>query len=980
MNLKLIKKSIVSILLILFVLPVFGAEISGNIRLNSVGFKPEMAKFATVSGKCSEFTVKSAADNKAVYNGKASAPVFDKETAEDLCTLDFSELKTPGTYYIEAVPAGRSCNFVISENVFDSAFKASVMGMYLWRCGTAVSAVYNGNIFAAEECHTDDAYLDFVGGTGKKDGTGGWHDAGDYGKYTVNAGITVGLMLKAWEQFGDTIKRVKLNIPESGRAIPDYLAEIKYETDWLLKMQADDGSVYHKISTLSFPGAVMPDKDRARRYFVPWSSAATADFAAVLAAMAKNIKPYDTAAAENYISAAENAARFLKANPDNHKSDQKGFSTGAYDTGDSDDRLWMYAELWDATGKNEYLKEFEKAAAQYPSKFDTDWDWPNVKNLGMLTYLFSKREGKDNTLIDDMKKQLIACADSITKTASENPYARGLGTSYYWGCNGSVARQPLILQSANLIKPDSAYLKTAADSVAHIFGRNYYGRSYVTGIGHNPPSDPHDRRSMADNQKEPWPGYLVGGGHDAKGWKDEYGSFATNEIAINWNASLIYALAGFLYDGPEYTPTATMTGTPPTATPTFTPVPKDLIYDGDTKGRRIKDGTEGEPEGIMDFNGGVKGKALRMHFLGNNEEAQKVWRLKKPVSPEGFNYVEFDVKAVKGTMPELYFSLSMGASSDMLLNVNEYCEKPISANWTKARFPIEEMMVSGDKYISELMWIGIADKITVILIDNIKLINYTPPTPTISQTHSVTPFVTATPSATITPTGTVTPFVTSTPTETTTPTCTATPTITVTSTATPETGVKITIDNSSNSGSKNLLGYIWYTYDDKSNSGTSEIWPKPGSNFEKSGSGKDNKGKAAVMKGKVTTMFQWGYIGMGTKLAADGQTINVTKCGGVRFWHKGDGKKYRVKLVSAHPDFKQGDGDNHLGVEFETSGEWQLFDMPVYSFVKEPYWGSFVEPDDALSMVKEIQWQTREQPHQSIELMIDGVEIYGCEK
>ena len=308
-----------------------------------------------------------------------------------------------------------------------------------------------------------------MGGTGKKDGTGGWHDAGDYGKYTVNAGITVGLMLKAWEQFGDTIKRVKLNIPESGGVIPDYLAEIKYETDWLLKMQADDGSVYHKISTLSFPGAVMPDKDRARRYFVPWSSAATADFAAVLAAMAKNIKPYDTAAAENYISAAENAARFLKANPDNHKSDQKGFSTGAYDTGDSDDRLWMYAELWDATGKNEYLKEFEKAAAQYPSKFDTDWDWPNVKNLGMLTYLFSKREGKDNTLIDDMKKQLIACADSITKLLLKTRTQGGLRRPITGDATAAWQGSLLILQSANLIKPDSAYLKTAADSVAHIF-------------------------------------------------------------------------------------------------------------------------------------------------------------------------------------------------------------------------------------------------------------------------------------------------------------------------------------------------------------------------------------------------------------------------------------------------------------------------------------------------------------------------------
>jgi endoglucanase len=91
------------------------------------------------------------------------------------------------------------------------------------------------------------------------------------------------------------------------------------------------------------------------------------------------------------------------------------------------------------------------------------------------------------------------------------------------------------------------YRATCLDALNHVFGRNYYGRSFVTGIGFQPPLHPHDRRSSADKVEDPWPGYLVGGPHPkASDWKDEEGDYRTNEIAINWNAALVYALAAFL--------------------------------------------------------------------------------------------------------------------------------------------------------------------------------------------------------------------------------------------------------------------------------------------------------------------------------------------------------------------------------------------------------------------------------------------------
>jgi endoglucanase len=99
---------------------------------------------------------------------------------------------------------------------------------------------------------------------------------------------------------------------------------------------------------------------------------------------------------------------------------------------------------------------------------------------------------------------------------------------------------------ANLLQPDKKYIETALDAVNHIFGHNYYNRSYVTGLGLNPPMNPHDRRSGADDVEAPWPGYIVGGGHSATDWVDEEASYSHNEVAINWQAALVYALAGFV--------------------------------------------------------------------------------------------------------------------------------------------------------------------------------------------------------------------------------------------------------------------------------------------------------------------------------------------------------------------------------------------------------------------------------------------------
>jgi endoglucanase len=88
------------------------------------------------------------------------------------------------------------------------------------------------------------------------------------------------------------------------------------------------------------------------------------------------------------------------------------------------------------------------------------------------------------------------------------------------------------------------------EAINHLFGRNPFGRSYVTGLGDRPPQFPHDRRSGSDDVVPPWPSYLVGGPWPKPtDWYDAQEDYKTNEIAINWNGALIYALAGFVDPG-----------------------------------------------------------------------------------------------------------------------------------------------------------------------------------------------------------------------------------------------------------------------------------------------------------------------------------------------------------------------------------------------------------------------------------------------
>lgn len=442
-----------------------------------------------------------------VLTGQTSDVIAQEDVNQKAYPIDFSGLTKNGNYYIEDAKGNKSKIFIIGDKVYHEAFITSMRGMYLWRCGMAVKGEYKGDVFEFDACHQEDGNLaqtEF--GDQHQDGSGGWHDAGDHGKYTTNAGITVGLMFMAWDNFQASLENVDLDIPNTCNELPDYLKELKWETDFLLKMQYPDGSgrIFHKLTRLNFSGFIMPDTDTATRYFAPWSSDATANFTANMAQAARYFKPYLPEYADTCLQAAIRSYTFLRENPEEVRFKQDSFRTGGYAVGDKGSRITAAAELWETTGNESYLNDFEARIVETSPMVDLNWDWGNIKNIGVYTYLLSSKENKNPKLVESIKAQLILTADSVVDNIQNDLYGRPFN-SYYWGSNGTVARFSTILHLAHQLSQDDKYKQAASEITAHLFGRNVYGRSYVTGLGVNPPMNPHDRRSGADSIANPWP-------------------------------------------------------------------------------------------------------------------------------------------------------------------------------------------------------------------------------------------------------------------------------------------------------------------------------------------------------------------------------------------------------------------------------------------------------------------------------------------
>lgn len=520
-----------------------------NFYYNQLGYFTKGQKHVVIDEtELTDFSIISVTKKKKVYAGKIHKTAYWSQAGADYSLLDFSDFKEPGEYYISVLDYGRSDAFTISDNPYHDVLKASLKAFYYNRSSTELKTEHAG-IYNRAAGHPDDQVMIHSSAADEKRPEGtiisspkGWYDAGDYGKYIVNSGISTFELLMAYDHYKTLFDTLSLNIPESSNSQADLLDEIKWNVDWMLTMQdPNDGGVYHKLTTLNFSGHDSPNQTKVQRYAIGKSTAATLNYASVMAYLARQKVLGNP---EEYMKSAQKAMAWAALHPDSLFKNPEDVKTGEYgDKSVGDEFNWANTEmlLAGSTGK---IKKTDYISV--PS-------WNNSTSLGIFSEISVKGKSKSD-------EGFMKVIDKMYKHYENNIFRVSMGANssdFVWGSNASAANQGIMFIIAYKKTNDPKYLNAATGLVDYLLGKNPTGYCYVTGFGIKPPMHIHHRPSIGDTIEAPVPGFMAGGPHNGKqdqcvGYPSNYNakcyldavcSYSTNEIAINWNAPLVYLLA-----------------------------------------------------------------------------------------------------------------------------------------------------------------------------------------------------------------------------------------------------------------------------------------------------------------------------------------------------------------------------------------------------------------------------------------------------
>jgi endoglucanase len=563
------------------------------VRVNQLGFfasGPKRATWLTNVASPLPFELVDAA-GRVLFRGRTQPAPRDASSGDALQHLDFSGYRGTGRRLRlrVAAPGGaaESDPFdVVERGALAPLARAALRYFYQNRSGIALAQPFTeGAAWERAAGHPTDSEVPCAADAGcdyTLDVSGGWYDAGDYGKYVVNGGLSVWLLLNMWELAHAGKNEVALaglgdgalNIPESGNQQSDLLDEARWEIEWMLKMQVPEGKpragmAHHKIHDEAWTSlAVMPLLTPAvKRALRPVSTAATLNLAAVAAQAARVFAPTDASFARRCRRAAERAWRAAEAEPARlvRPSDRNG--GGAYDDEDvSDERYWAAAELFVTTGDARYrsaldASPFKARITHRTMGVPSTVSWQATDALGAISLLLGAKVPAE--MKESRRRLILDAAEAYARAGSAAGFGQPLsGTAYPWGSNAVIVDNGIVLAYAHWLTGERRFLDGAVGALDYVLGRNALGQSYVSGFGARPLEQPHHRfwsHALDPRFPGPPPGALAGGPNTAledpyaraalsgcigqRCYVDNIEAPSLNEVAINWNAALAWLAA-----------------------------------------------------------------------------------------------------------------------------------------------------------------------------------------------------------------------------------------------------------------------------------------------------------------------------------------------------------------------------------------------------------------------------------------------------
>lgn len=462
--------------------PGLAAPVHHAIKVDHFGYRPEDPKVAVFSANPGgTVEVRSAADALVMRvpadGGSIVAKGADSASGDSVWWVDFSILALPGTYRLYSPALGaQSYDFEIGADVYDAPLRAALKTFYYQRCTTPKLAQHAGPWADNQACHLADAAARPAAGHtdhGPRDLRGGHHDAGDYNKYVWRAVSTAMLfLLRAYEDNPGVFVDGDGGIPESSNGLPDLLDEVKWELDWLLKMQLPNGAVLSRLQASGFNSNSPPSADTGPRYYQNPTMESGAVLAGTLAYGSRVFAAAgQTAYAQTLKTAAIRAWQWLSTQSDSGAADVREV------------KVWAAAEIWrlDPTiaAARAYVDGF------YPSHWSGRFfNVTRYDTHAAITYL--QTPGATPAVVNNMRASVGNQVDYLF--ASDDLYRNGMPSwAYHWGSNGPRASQGVFLLTAARLgltgRRTAAECALHALDILHFFhGQNPLSMVYLTNM------------------------------------------------------------------------------------------------------------------------------------------------------------------------------------------------------------------------------------------------------------------------------------------------------------------------------------------------------------------------------------------------------------------------------------------------------------------------------------------------------------------
>ena len=437
----------------------------GHIRINQLGYLSDEPKRAVLGSeqdlRGQNYLIRNLTSGQVAFSGKVGASISTAgpDTPFNFNhDIYFSSVQLNGIYRIELQNGETSHIFRISNAVYRDVIDSLLFFLKAARCGDT-------NPMLHAPCHLHDAT------NTELNLTGGWHDAGDFLKFTRQEAYTTYLLLLSFDV--QQAQNAPFFSDKNRNGIADVLDEAKIGLDYLEKCYPDNGTFVHQVGDMEADHNqpfMLPENDRLAKTNRPalfgFDRNQLAKYAYTMALASKVFG--------GLAGYADKSRTYLTLSK---RAYEKARITGS---GHYDKLCLTAVELYRATNEDHYLTEAKKINDRL---FKSDWgnysDNTNLAHARLAPFYPSAVRKLQNSVTDFL-------------LASQNNLF-GFNVKYIWGSLYVALSSASSAWLYQITSQNNAYADLPRRIKDYTLGMNPWGVCFIAGLGTVYPKNIHNR-------------------------------------------------------------------------------------------------------------------------------------------------------------------------------------------------------------------------------------------------------------------------------------------------------------------------------------------------------------------------------------------------------------------------------------------------------------------------------------------------------